>query len=210
MRTRNWMDRLVKVAAVAAVLFACGPTAALAQAAQPVRVRGTVVSLNSSTLHVKSRAGNDASIRLAENWAVSGVVRAQLDDIKPGSFVGVAALPQAGDSLRAIEVLVFPENMRGTGEGHSPWDLLPQSSMTNATVASAVQGIDGRTLTLSYKGGEKTITVPPEAPIVTFGPAEKADVKAGAAVFVPVQRQADGTLQASRVLVGKDGVVPPM
>jgi hypothetical protein len=210
MRTRIWMHRMVEMAAVAAVLCACGPTAALAQAAQPVRVRGTVVSLEGSTLRVKSRAGQDVAIHLAENWAVSGVVKAQLDDIKPGTFVGVAALPQAGDSLRAIEVLIFPESMRGTGEGHSPWDLLPESSMTNATVAAAVQGVDGRTLTLSYRGGEKTITVPPEAPIVTFGPAEKADVKAGAAVFVPVQRQADGTLQAARVLVGKDGVVPPM
>jgi hypothetical protein len=210
MRTRIGTRRMVEMAFMAAVLFAYGPTAALAQAAQPVRVRGTVVSLEGSTLRVKSRAGQDVSIRLAENWAVSGVVKAHLDDIKPGTFVGVAALPQAGESLRAIEVLIFPESMRGTGEGHSPWDLLPQSSMTNAAVASVVQGVNGRTLTLSYKGGEKTITVPPDAPIVTFGPAEKSDVKAGAAVFVPVQRQADGSLQASRVLVGKDGVVPPM
>jgi hypothetical protein len=198
------------MAAVAAVLLTCGPTSALAQAAQPVRVRGTVVSLDGATLRVTSRAGEDVPIRLAENWAVAGVVKAHLDDITPGTFVGVAALPQAGDSLRAIEVLIFPESMRGTGEGHSPWDLLPQSSMTNATVASAVQGVDGRTLTLSYKGGAKTVTVPPDAPIVTLGPAERSEVTAGAAVFVPAQRQADGTLQAVRVLVGKDGVVPPM
>src|SRR3954469_21787041 len=105
---------------------------------------------------------------------------------------------------------VFPESMRGTGEGHYPWDLQPESTMTNATVASDVQSVDGRTLTLSYKDGEQKIVVPSGTPIVTFAVAERSEIKTGAAVFVPTQRQPDGTLQATRVLVGKGGVVPPM
>jgi hypothetical protein len=193
-----------------AAILACGSEAALAQTPQPVRVRGTVVSLEGSQLIVKPRTGENVTIRLADNWAVSGVVKASMADIKPGTFVGTAAVPQAGTSLRAIELLIFPDAMRGTGEGHYPWDLQANSSMTNATVASEVQGVDGRTLTLSYKGGEKTVVLPADAPVVTFAAAEKSDVKPGAPVFVPTQRQPDGSLQTARVLVGKDGVVPPM
>src|SRR4051794_35016086 len=196
--------------AVFAATFATSLAPALAQAPQPVRVRGTVVSVQGSELVVKPRNGENVTVRLADNWAVSGVVKASMADIKPGTFVGTAALPQAGNSLRAIEIVIFPEAMRGTGEGHYPWDLQANSSMTNATVASEVQGVDGRTLTLSYKGGEKTVVLPTDAPVVTFAPAEKSDLTVGAPVFVPTQRQADGSLQATRVLVGKDGVVPPM
>jgi hypothetical protein len=204
---RDGKRKLLVPLAAAAALWTLG--GALAQGAPPVRVRGTVASLEGSTLTVKSRTGEDVAIRLAETWNAGGVVKATLADIKPGTFVGIAAMP-AGSGLRALEVLVFPEAMRGSNEGHYPWDLQPESSMTNATVAGDVQGADGRTLTLSYKDGNKAITVPPDVPIVTFAPADKADVKPGAAVFVPTQRQPDGTLQATRVLVGKDGTVPPM
>jgi hypothetical protein len=202
----SWSVRLGS----AGVLLACGLALALAQAAQPLRVRGTVVSLSDPTLVVHTREGTEVSITLASNWTVSGVVKANIDDIKPGTFVGVAALPSPGNELRAIEVLIFPEAMRGLGEGHYPWDLLPESSMTNATVASVVEGVNGRTLKLTYKSDEKTIAVPPEAPIVTFSAAEKSEVRPGAAVFVPAQRQTNGTLHATRVLVGKEGLVPPM
>jgi hypothetical protein len=160
---------------------------------------------------VRTRTSEDIPVRLAENWAVSGVIKASLADIKPGVFVGVASLPKNGDADgEAIEVVVFPESMRGLGEGHYPWDLQPGSQMTNATVAAQVEGVNGRTLTLSYKGGERKITVPPDAPIVTFAPATAADVAPGAAVFVPAQRKEDGAIEAQRVLVGKGGVVPPM
>ena len=186
-------------------------TASLATAqTAPVRVRGTVVSLDGPALVVKSRTGEIVSVKLADNWSVSGVVKASLDDIKPGTYVGTAALPAGEESLRAIEIMIFPEVMRGTGEGHYPWDLQSNSSMTNATVASEVKSADGRVLKLAYKGGEKAVIIPADAPVVTFAPATPADIKPGAAVFIPAQRQADGSLQASRMLVGKDGIIPPM
>src|SRR4051812_10938443 len=181
-----------------------------AQSASPVRVRGTVVSIEGTELAVKPGTGEDIRIRLAENWSAGGVVAADLTDTKPGTLVGIASMPQPGEPSRAIEVLIFPESMRGTGEGHYPWDLQSESTMTNAAVASDVQSVDGRTLTLSYKDGEQKIVVPSGTPIVTFAVAERSQIKTGAAVFVPTQRQPDGTLQATRVLVGKGGVVRPM
>jgi hypothetical protein len=137
-------------------------------------------------------------------------VKASLADVAIGSFVGIAALPQPDGSLEAIEVLIFPEAARGTGEGHYAWDLLPESTMTNATVADTVAAVGGRTLTLKYKDGEKKITVPPAAPVVTLDPGDASLLKPGAAVFIPARKEADGTLAAGRVLVGRDGLVPPM
>ncbi len=193
-------------AAAIGLAFLLGASAAWAQS--PTRVRGTIERLDGPVLTVKSREGADVTVRLADNLSVSGVVKAALTDIKPGSYVGIAALPRAGE-LNAVEVLVFPEAMRGTAEGHGPWDLLPESTMTNATVAESVDRVQGRALTLKYKDGERTITVPPEAPIVTLVPADRTELKPGAAVFIPAARQPDGSLQASRVLVGRD-VAPPM
>jgi hypothetical protein len=202
------MTRLFQIVAVLTLFLAT--TANLrAESSSPVRVRGTVLSIQGSDLAVKSRTGEDVRIRLADSWSAGGVVPAKLSDIKSGTFVGIASTPQPGGPSRAIEVLIFPEAMRGTGEGHYPWDLQPESTMTNATVVSDVQSVDGRALTLSYKAGEQKIVVGPATPIVTFAPAEKSDIQPGAAVFVPTQRQPDGTLQATRVLVGK-GIVPPM
>jgi hypothetical protein len=194
-----------------ALVAALGAAAAVsAQTAPPVRVRGTIDKAESQSLTVKAREGNTVEIRLVENVAVLGVTKAGLADISVGKFVGAAALPQPDGSLKALEVLIFPEAARGTGEGHYAWDLLPESTMTNATVAETVAGVSGPTLTLKYKDGEKKIVVPPEAPIVTFSPADRSLLKPGAAVFVPTQRQGDGSLTASRVLVGRDGLVPPM
>ena len=195
-----------QIAAVGLALL-LGASAAWAQS--PTRVRGTIERVDGSTLTVKSREGADVTIRLADNLSVSGVLKAALADIKPGTYVGVAALPQPGGALRAVEVLVFPEAMRGTAEGHGPWDLLPESTMTNATVAESVERVEGRTLTLKYKDGDKTITVPPDTPIVTLAPGDKSELKPGAAVFIPAARQPDGSLQASRVIVGRE-VAPPM
>jgi hypothetical protein len=206
----NQLAKALFAGGAVVVALALGCAVAAAQSGTAVRVRGTVVSLGGSTLIVHSRDGADVSIHLADNWAVTGVVKASMSDIKPGVFIGTASLPQPDGSLRSLEVVVFPEALRGMGEGHYPWDLKPASMMTNANIANAVDGVDGRTVTLSYKGGEQKITIPPDAPIVTFGEAQKSDVKAGAAVFVPAQHQPDGTFNAARVVVGKDGLVPPM
>ncbi len=181
-----------------------------AQAPQTVRVRGTVESLADNTLVVRAREGQSIPIRLADNWSISGIVNASLAEIKPGTFIGTAAMPQRDGGLRALEVLVFPEAMRGAGEGHYAWDLMPESTMTNATVSEAVQAVEGHTLTLTYKGEQKKVVVPPNVPIVTFAPAQKTDVVVGAPVFISTQRQPDGSLTASRVTVGLNGVAPPM
>jgi hypothetical protein len=182
-----------------------------AQSAETVRVRGTVVGLEGSTLTVKTREGPDAKLMLKPGWKMAGVAKASVEDIKPGDFVGIASLPTAAGGDGALEVLVFPPALKGTGEGNYPWDLKPKSSMTNATVTNAVKGVDGRTLDLSYSGGkEKKIAIPDGVPIVTFGPATPADLKPGVAVFVPAQRGDDGALGAGFVVVGNNGIDPPM
>ncbi len=181
-----------------------------AQAAETVHVRGTIVGLEGSTLTVKTREGPNAAVTLKPGFKVAGIAKASAGDIKPGDFVGIASLPTAAGGAGAVEVLVFPPSMKGTGEGSYPWDLKPKSTMTNATVTNAVKGVEGRTVKLSYKGGEKTISIPDGTPIVTFGPATKADLKPGAMVFVPAQRGADGALAAGFVAVGANGVNPPM
>jgi ribosome maturation factor RimP len=181
-----------------------------AKAADQVRVRGTVESLQGSTLSVKTREGTDAKIMLKDGWKVSSVANASIDDIKPGDFVGIASLPTASGGDGALEVLIFPAAMKGTGEGSYAWDLKPNSSMTNATVADAVKSVDGHTVTVTYKGKEKKIAIPDGTPVVTFAAAVEADLKPGATVFVPSEKAADGTISSSRVVVGTNGVVPPM
>jgi hypothetical protein len=181
-----------------------------AHAADQVRIRGTVESLDGSTLSVKTREGTDAKIMLKEGWKISSVAKASVDDIHEGDFVGIASLPTADGGNGALEVLIFPAAMKGTGEGSYAWDLKPNSSMTNATVANAVKSVDGPTLTVTYKGGEKKISIPAGTPVVTFAPAEVADLKSGATVFVPSEKASDGTISSSRVVVGTNGVVPPM
>jgi len=191
------------------LVTAWGSASVQAQSPQAQRVRGIVERLESNTLVVKSREGETVPIRLTDTWGASGIVKASLADIKQGTYIGTAAMPQRDGSLRALEVLIFPDAMRGLGEGHSAWDLLPDSTMTNATVAEAVEAVYVLTLTLTYKGEQKTIVVPPNVPIVTLAPAQKTDVAAGAPVFISTQRQADGTLTANRVTVGL-GIAPPM
>jgi hypothetical protein len=194
--------------AVAALLGITIPSPA--QAAEMVHVRGAIVSLDGSTLTVKTREGPNAAVALKPGFKVAGIAKASVEDIKAGDFVGIASLPTAAGGDGAVEVLVFPPAMKGTGEGSYPWDLKPKSSMTNATVTNAVKGVEGRTLDLSYSGGEKKISIPDGTPIVTFGPATKADLKPGATVFVPAQKGGDGALAAGFVAVGTNGVDPPM
>jgi len=196
---------------LAAAGFALFLTAPPVNAQETVRVRGTIDRVEGPIYIVKSRDGNELKVSLAENGGATAVVKASLADIKKGSFVGVASMPQADGGLRALEVLIFPEAMRGVGEGHYPWDLRPQSMMTNGNVEQTVTDVNGQTLTLKYKDGEKKVTVPTDAAIVTFAPGDKADLKAGVKIFiVAAKKQADGSLQAPRINYGKDGLTPPM
>ncbi len=200
------MARLISLA-LATCLCA---VAAIAQNAPATRIRGKIVALEGRTLTIDTREGPKVDVLLNDPLMVSTVRNVDLADIKPGSYVGIATRSAAHGELQALEVLVFPEAMRGAGEGHYPWDLEPGSMMTNGTVTGAVQGTSGRELSLSFKGGGNTIVVPPGAPIVTFAPAERSDLKPGAPMFCIATRNAEGRLAASRVTVGKDGVAPPM
>jgi Domain of unknown function (DUF5666) len=199
---------LVGVTLGALAIMALGIATVLAQ--DTVRVRGTIERLDGSNYVIKARDGAELKVALADNPQIAGVVKASLSDIKQGSFVGVTAMPQADGSQRALEVHIFPEAMRGTGEGHYPWDLRPQSTMTNANVEQVVTAVDGPTLTLKYKGGEKKIFVPANTPIVVYAQGDKSELKPGAKVFIVAVKQADGTLQGRAWRVGRDGVTPPM
>ncbi len=193
-------------------VLCCASAVALAQAPLPTqRIRGDVVALEGLNMQVKSRTVEELSIKLAENYAVTSVVKIDLSLINPGSFVGAASMPQPDGTERAIEVLLFPEAMRGSSEGHYPWDLRPGSMMTNATVTEArVEAAGGRRLTLKYRDGEKIVVVPADAPIVTFEPGERGMIVPGAHILVTATKQPDGSLTAGRVAAGKNGLVPPM
>jgi hypothetical protein len=184
--------------------------ASIASAQAPSRIRGTIASVTDGTLHIAPNSGGDATVSLTPDSKVTLVEPSTLAAIKPGSFIGTAAKTQSDGSLVAVEVHVFPESMRGSGEGHRPFDLGPQSTMTNGTVGQEVVGTTGQTLTVKYKGGEKAVVVPPTTPVVTFAPGDRALLKAGAHVIVFAQKGAAGGFAAANVLVGKDGLVPPM
>ena len=194
---------------IAAMVIPASPVHAEDKKAEQIHVRGSIVSYSASTLKVKTREGDTVDVALADDWKVSSVANAKVTDIKPGDFVGIASLPKEGGGDGALEVLIFPPALKGAGEGSYGWDLKPNSSMTNATVANAVKDVDGRTVTVSYHGKEKKISIPDGTPVVTFAPATKDDLIPGAIVFVPAEKAATGTI-AHQVLVGKNGVVPPM
>ncbi|HEY2871698.1 MAG TPA: hypothetical protein VGJ56_07255 [Reyranella sp.] len=176
----------------------------------PVRLRGAITAIDGKTVTIAVRDGTTANVKLADNWGVSLVTPLTLADVKQGSFVGIASIGSDADRT-ALEVLVFPEALRGTGEGHYAWDLKPNSMMTNANVATVASASDGQTLKLDYKGGgTQTIKVKPGTPIVTFQPGQQSDAKVGAKVFVIAQKAADGSMTAARMAVGKDGLTPPM
>ena len=176
----------------------------------PVRVRGAVASIEGGTLHVRRQDGADAAVALTPGFKVTAVIPSSLSEVKPGSYIGIAARPDADGTLKALEVHVFPEAMRGVGEGHGPFDLGPQSTMTNGTVGHEVVGNDGNKLTVSYKNGEKAITVPPGVPVVTFEPGDPSLLAAGAHVIVFATEADDHALTSGQVVVGKNGLVPPM
>jgi hypothetical protein len=188
-------------------------TVSTAWAQQPptVRIRGTIEAVDGSMLSIKSRDGTDVKVRVTDNVAVTGVTKIEKSDIKPGSYIGVSGMPQDDGSQKALAIHVFPEAMRGTGEGFRPWDLRPNSTMTNATVEQKVEANDGDTIVVKYKDGEKKVVVTPDTPIVTFVPGDKSELKAGAKIIIiGATKNEDGTLEAGRVNVGRDGITPPM
>ena len=176
----------------------------------PTRVRGSIEAVNGDVLEVKSRGGEDYSLRMTPDIRIVGITKIALSDIKVGSFIGTTTVPGPEGIQNAVEVHVFPEDMRGTGEGSRPYDLRPNSSMTNATVAESVVGNDGSTLLIKYKGGEKKVQVTPETPVVTYVPADKGDLKPGAKVIAFMKKLPDGSFETNRVSVGRDGLTPPM
>ena len=191
-------------------LFALQATAQPAPpAAQPLRLRATVQSVDAASMTVKERSGEIVRLALDDKLTVSEVLPIELSALKAGAYVGTAAMPRPDGTLEAIEVLVFPESARGTGEGHRPWDLQPGSTMTNATVAELTASPQGRRLTLRYKDGAKTLIVPEGVPVVTFKPADRSLLVPGAKVIVTAELR-DGQPTALRVLAGRDGFTPPL
>jgi hypothetical protein len=186
-------------------------TAAWAQQPPPVRIRGTIEAVDGPLLSIKTREGSDVKVRMTDNVAVFAVVKTELSQVKEGSYIGVSAMPQPDGTQKAFAVHIFPENQRGAAEGFRPWDARPNSTMTNATVAETVKGTDGQNITVKYKDGEKMVVVPPETPVVTFVASDTSEVKPGAKLIIfGANKKEDGTLEAARVNVGRDGVTPPM
>jgi hypothetical protein len=184
---------------------------ASAQNSDMVRVRGTIQNVDGQTLDVKGRDGTPLKVKLADDVKVLAVDRKSMDDVKQGVFVGITAMPQPDGTQKAVEIHIFPEALRGMGEGHRPWDLMPNSTMTNANIETAVASSDGKELVLKYKDGEKKFTVPANVEVVMFAPATTADLKAGEKVFVVAgKKQADGTVLAPSIVVGRNGINPPM
>jgi hypothetical protein len=208
---------IVRIVLGIACAAALAVTSASAQQ-KNVRVRGTIEQVDGPLLTIKSRDGDTLKVKMADDAKVVALVKATLADIKPGSFVGSTAMPQEDGRWKAVEVHIFPEAMRGTGEGDRPYDYKPKSTMTNGTVSAlakstvngAVEKAEGTTLTLNYKEGEKKIDVTPETVVVIYAPGSMDELKSGAKIYIPAAtQQADGTLMTARVNVGR-GVTPPM
>ena len=195
----------------AALLLISATSVASAQQSPSVRIRGAIEAVDGPLLSIKTRDGSDLKVRVTDNVAVFGVVKTELANIKEGSYIGVTALPEPDGTQKAIAVHIFPENQRGAAEGFRPWDLRANSTMTNATVAETVKGTDGQNILVKYKDGEKKVLVPPDTPIVTFVAGDKSELKPGAKIIIfGAAKKEDGTLEANRVNVGRDGITPPM
>jgi hypothetical protein len=200
------MNKTWRVVVGVGIGAALAVTAAVAQQTQ--RIRGTIDTIDGATLHVKQDKGPEAVVKLADKLQVFGVAPATLGDVKKNSFIGVGAMPQPDGSQKAIQITIFAESQRGTGEGFRPWDK-PGTTMTNATVDTTVAGVDGQVLTVKYKGGEKKIVVGKDAVIRAYFPSSKDELKPGAHIAIArAQKQADGTFTADRVNVGRNGIQP--
>ncbi|MEH2683970.1 hypothetical protein DXU04_02455 [Bradyrhizobium diazoefficiens] len=206
-KPNNWMPRAV--AAAFATFIAVSSVSA--QQAPTVRIRGTIANVDGNMLDIKTREGSDVNVRMTDNVAVFAVVKTELSEIKEGSYIGVTAMPEPDGTQRAIAVHIFPENQRGAAEGFRPWDARANSTMTNATVTQTVKGTDGQNITVKYKDGEKKVVVPPDTPIVSFVASDRSEIKPGAKLIIfGAAKKEDGSLEANRVNVGRDGITPPM
>ena len=179
-----------------------------ASAQEITRIRGTVDRIEGPVYVIKSRDGTELKLTLTDNPLFVAIAPSTMADIKPGMFVGSAGMMQPDGTQKAIEVHIFPDSMRGTGEGHYDWDLKPASKMTNGNVEQSVAGVDGQVLSVKYKDGEKKLVVTPETVVVTYVPGNKDEVKPGTKVFVAAKKQADGTFQAPRITYGRGGAGP--
>ena len=208
MKVSSLLPRVLAASLAVASLFV---TAASAQAPATVRIRGAIEAVDGPVLTVKSREGAEMKVHLADDVAVIGIAKSALSDVKPGSYIGVSAMPQEDGSQKALAVHIFPEAQRGTGEGFRAWDLKPNSTMTNATVAETVAGTDGQNILVKYKDGEKKVVVGPDTPVVAFVTGNKDELKPGAKIIIfGATKKDDGTLETNRIGVGLDGITPPM
>lgn len=206
-KPNTWMPRAV--AAAFATFIAVSSVSA--QQAPTVRIRGTIANVDGNMLDIKTREGSDVNVRMTDNVAVFAVVKTELSEIKEGSYIGVTAMPETDGTQRAIAVHIFPENQRGAAEGFRPWDARANSTMTNATVTQTVKGTDGQNITVKYKDGEKKVVVSPDTPIVSFVASDRSEIKPGAKLIIfGAAKKEDGSLEANRVNVGRDGITPPM
>ena len=203
--------RKVALLIASLAIVAALATPVVAQQAPTVRIRGTIEAVDGNVLAIKTREGSDVKVKMTDNVAVFAVVKTDLSEIKQGSYIGVSAMPQPDGVQKAFAVHIFPENQRGAAEGFRPWDARPGSSMTNAAVAETVKGTDGQNILVKYKDGEKKVVVPPDTPIVTFVASDKSEIKPGAKTIIfGATKKEDGTLEAARINVGRDGLTPPM
>ena len=197
------------VASFAVVSALASP--ASAQQAPATRIRGTIESVDGNMLAIKTREGSEVKVNLTGDATIVGIAKSSLSEIKPDSYIGVSGMPQPDGSQKALAIHIFPEAMRGAGEGFRAWDLRPNSTMTNATVAQTVAGVDGQNIEVKYKDGEKKVVVPPETPIVAFVTGNKSEIKPDAKIIIfGATKKEDGTLETNRIGVGLDGITPPM
>ena len=194
---------------LAALSFASICIALPASAQETVRIRGTIERIEGPVYVVKNRDGAELKLTMTDNPLFVAIVKSTMADIKPGMFVGSTGMSQPDGSQKAIEVHIFPESMRGTGEGHYDWDLKPQSKMTNGNVEQSVAAVDGQMLSVKYKDGEKKLLVTPETAVVTYVTGNKDELKPGTKIFVAAaKKQPDGTLQTPRITYGRNGAGP--
>ena len=200
------MTRTIRLVLAGAIIAA----SCSAATAQTMRMSGTIEKADGNIRSLKSSDGAEVKLTLTETAMIIGVVKASMADIKEGTFLGSAAMPQPDGSQKALEVHIYPEQMRGTGQGHRPYAPVPNSTMTNGAASGAtVAGVNGSTMVVKYKDGEKKIVVPPNVPILRYEIGDKSDLKAGARFTVlAATKKPDGTLEANRINVGRDGVVP--
>ncbi len=205
----SWLPR--SLAASLAVVSVLASSAWAQQSPTPTRIRGTIESIDGKTMNIKTREGTDVKVNMTDDISVIGIAKTSLSEIKQGSYIGVSGMPQPDGSQKALAIHIFPEAMRGAAEGFRPWDLRPNSTMTNATVAQTVASVNGEVIEVKYKDGEKKVVVPPDAAIVAFVTGEKSEIKPGAKIIIfGAKKLADGSLETNRIGVGRDGIAPPM